>query len=96
MRVVRPFIGLIGVGLLIIGARASAQVAMPEGPNRALVSRACSGCHDLGTAISIGGQSREDWNRTIDDMIPYGMDVTQEERRQILDYLATAFPASTR
>ena len=30
------------------------------------------------------------WNRTLDDMVNYGMNVTPQERAQILEYLVTS------
>jgi len=62
---------------------------MPEGANRALVARMCTGCHDLGNLLSTVGRSREGWDGKIDEMQSYGMRVTPEERALILDYLAT-------
>ena len=92
MRAARLFLGFIGVSLVVISVRASAEVALPDGPNRALVSRACGACHDLGMVIATGGRSREGWNGTIEDMTSYGMNVTPAERAQILEYLATYLP----
>ena|SRR2546425_90786 len=92
MRIARPLIGVVGVTLVALGVRATAQVALPDGPNRELVSRTCGACHDLGMVIGAGGRSREGWDGTIDDMTSYGMNITQAERRLVLEYLATYLP----
>ena len=91
MRTARLLIGVVGATLVALGLRATAQVTLPEGPNRELVSRMCSTCHDLGM-VTGAARSREGWNGTIDDMISYGMNITPAERRLVLEYLATYLP----
>jgi hypothetical protein len=91
MRTARLLIAVIGVTLVALGLRATAQVTLPEGPNRELVSRKCSTCHDLGM-VTGAARSREGWDGTIDDMISYGMNITLAERRLVVDYLATYLP----
>ena len=91
MRTARLLIGVVSLTLVALGLRATAQVTLPEGPNRELVSRACSTCHDLGM-VTGAARSREGWDGTIDDMISYGMNITPAERRLVLEYLATYLP----
>ena len=91
MRTARLLIGVVGITLIALGLRATAQVTLPEGPNRELISRTCSTCHDLGMVIG-AARSREGWNGTIDDMISYGMNITPAERALVLEYLATYLP----
>jgi hypothetical protein len=95
MRTARLLIGAVGVMVVFLSVRpTTAQIdsRMPEGPNRALVARLCTGCHDLGNLLSTAGRSREGWDSKIDEMQSYGMKVTPEERALILDYLATYLP----
>jgi len=89
MRTAQLMIGVIGLAFAAFGVRATAQLTLPEGPNRELVLRACGSCHDMGMVVGTGGRSREGWNGTIEDMISYGMSISAEERRLVLDYLAT-------
>jgi hypothetical protein len=63
-------------------------VELPAGPNRDVVARACSACHDLDMVYESAGQTRESWNRTIEEMTGYGLKVSPAERAQILEYLA--------
>jgi hypothetical protein len=66
---------------------------MPEGPNRELVVRKCSSCHDLSNLYSTAGRTRAGWDSKIEDMISlYGMRIIAEERALVLDYLATNLP----
>jgi hypothetical protein len=72
----------------------SAQIdsRMPVGPNRELVARVCTGCHDLGNLVATAGRTRAGWDVKLDDMVLYGMKITPEQRGQILEYLATFLP----
>ena len=86
---------LIGVVAGILSSQmASAQTLddprMPPGPNRELAIRTCIGCHPLNFLYSTAGRTRYSWNRTLEDMVRYGMDVTAEERALVLEYLATS------
>jgi len=91
----RLLIGVVGAILVVLSVRpTTAQIysRMPEGPNRALVGRMCTTCHDLSNLFGTAGRSREGWNGKIDEMQSYGMRITPEERTLILDYLATFLP----
>ena len=91
MTTARPFVGVVGATLVALGVRATAQVALPEGPNRDLVERACGSCHDIEMVV-INGRSEERWDGTIDEMTGYGMRISPAERALILKYLATYLP----
>ena len=59
MREARVLIGIVSLILVVLGVRISAaqiDSRMPEGPNRALVARLCTTCHDLGHLVSTGGR----------------------------------------
>jgi hypothetical protein len=99
MRTARLLIGVVGAILVFLSVRPTiAQIdpRMPEGPNRTLVARMCTACHDLGNIVGTVGRSREGWDSKIDEMQSYGMRVTPEERALILDYLATYLPSPGR
>jgi len=95
MRRARLLIGVVGATLVALGLRATAQVTLPDGPNRELVSCTCATCHDLGMVVGTA-RSREGWNGTIDDMTAYGMQITPAERALVLEYLATYLAAPSR
>ena len=90
MKTARLLIGIIASLLSTQIAAAQEEARMPAGPNRELVIKTCIGCHPLNFLYSTVGRSRDSWNRTIDDMVRYGMNVTAQERAQILEYLATS------
>lgn len=86
MRKAKVILGMIGAGLLSVGAGA---VELPAGPNKDVVARTCSSCHDLDMVFDAAGQSREGWNGTIEEMTGYGLQVSAAERAQILEYLTS-------
>jgi len=87
-----PFGIIIIVTLSALSTPATAEVVLPNGPNRDLVARICSACHDLGMVVGTGGRSRTGWNGTIDDMVQNGLSISPEERATVLDYLSTYLP----
>jgi len=91
MKAARLLIGVVAVVSSVEMAAAQQDDArMPEGPNRELVIRTCIGCHALSNLYSTVGRTREGWNRVLEDMTQYGMNVTAQERALILEYLATS------
>jgi hypothetical protein len=94
MKTVQQSAALIGgiLAFLIMPVSAQIDPRMPDGPNRELVVRKCTSCHDVSNFIGTAGRSRTGWDGKIDDMILYGMKITLEERALVLDYLATYLP----
>ena len=82
------------LGALIGGIAGAAE--LPPGPNRDLVARECTACHDLEMLFGAAGANREAWDGAIDQMTEYGFKVAPEDRAKILEYLATMLgPDST-
>jgi hypothetical protein len=95
MKPARLLIAAAGVSFVFLSvSTTTAQIdpRMPEGPNRDLVFRRCTTCHDIGNLVSTVGRTRDGWSEKIDDMVLYGLKITPEERALILDYLATYLP----
>jgi hypothetical protein len=92
----RLLIGVIGAILVFLSVHpTTAQIdpRMPEGPNRELVARKCTSCHDVSNFVGTAGRSRAGWDVKIEDMVVlYGMRITPEERALVLEYLATYLP----
>jgi len=92
MRLVR-LAWLAAISTLAIGARAHAQ-ELPEGPGKAVVQTACSQCHGLDVIIG-QSKSREDWTEVVSQMIGNGAQLSDDDYKVVIDYLATHLgPAS--
>jgi len=65
----------------------------PPGPHRDDTFYFCTACHSF-KIVAQQGMSRERWNDTFDFMVKRHnmIDVQGEQREQMLDYLASAFP----
>ena len=65
----------------------------PAGPHRDDTFYFCTACHSF-RIVAQQGLSRERWNETFDFMVSRHkmVDVQGEQREQMLDYLASAFP----
>jgi hypothetical protein len=87
--------GAVGVAVILAGVSAAAaqdDPRLPQGPNRDLVLRRCTTCHDISNLFSTVGKTREGWDSKLDDMVLFGLQITPQERALILDYLATYLP----
>ncbi|MGZ6020744.1 MAG: c-type cytochrome [Phenylobacterium sp.] len=64
--------------------------ALPEGPGKSVVVRACTGCHD---ASSITGKPRapKDWEFLIGKMIDNGAQLTPEDQDAVYAYVVKNF-----
>jgi hypothetical protein len=63
---------------------------LPDGPGKATYESVCSLCHPAGTTA--GKQwTREQWDLKVIEMLQEEPDVTADERKQIVDYLASVF-----
>lgn len=87
----------LAAALLLLGAAATAQEvieepsALPDGPHRDEVFYLCTACHSA-RLVRNQALSRERWDETLTWMTErHGMpELTGDDRRRILDYLAEA------
>lgn len=68
----------------------SLAIALPEGEGKALVTRACGGCHEP-TLVMFTREDEEGWAVIVNDMAARGATATQEELARITAYLAEHF-----
>lgn len=65
-----------------------AQEDLPDGPGKATVGRACTGCH--GSEMFSGYyKTKEDWDSTISEMTDKGLTLSDADYNTILGYLST-------
>src|SRR5262245_18329661 len=80
-----------GVAFIIACATpAWAQVQLPDAPGKDATERLCGKCHEAQRAASVR-LTREGWEAEIAKMVDLGMTATDEEMKQVLDYLAENF-----
>lgn len=86
--------------LLIIIIMGCSQASPPEPtatptptvhPGKALVNGKCVGCHDI-SRVTNYQSDREGWELTVDRMILLGAELNDEQREQVIDYLAAMYP----
>jgi len=89
MTAIRPFLFVLGAGLLMFSNLAGAQ-SLPDGPGKATFESICSLCHTV--AGPAGKQwTRPQWEAKVIEMLQEEQDVTAEERSAILEYLVATF-----
>lgn len=81
--------GLVLAAIVPPSAGAAGSSELPPGPSRDLVYATCQTCHGLETLNESAGIGRDEWNSVLSSMQQYGLQVTPENRKKILDYLAT-------
>ena len=66
---------------------ASVRGTLPDAKGKPVVMRICGECHGVET-FSQSRMSRQEWSKTVDDMVERGASGTPEEIRTVVDYLA--------
>ncbi len=66
---------------------------LPEAPGKAVVGKVCGTCH--APELVVGrAMNRDQWSAEVADMVTKGAKGTPEEFTQVVNYLATNFPAN--
>jgi len=78
----------VGAAYVVLSLPALAQSGLPEGPNRDLVARECSLCHDVELVMSQSGNTLEQWVSVLEQMQGNGLQVSSADRVKIIEYLA--------
>jgi competence protein ComEA len=76
--------------IVLVAAAASAQVTLPDAPGKDVMIRVCGPCHEAQRSASVR-LTREGWQDVIAKMVSLGAKGTDEELKQILEYLAEHF-----
>jgi hypothetical protein len=81
----------IGCGPKAESGTGSAAPAGPGGEAKALMEKKCSTCHGLSAFKSTKGDVAK-WTGVVDTMVGKGLKVTDDEKKQIVAYLAETQP----
>ena len=68
---------------------------LPPGDGKAIVQRACVGCHALKVVTSKRATPQQ-WSTVVDQMVSRGADVDDDEIETLVAYLSKNFPARTK
>jgi mono/diheme cytochrome c family protein len=82
------FLFIIGAALWGPGAIAAERFNLPQGTGRDLVYGHCQTCHDLQSVVDSAGIRRGAWDAVLDNMYGFGLRISDDQRAEILDYLA--------
>ena len=80
-----------GLVFLAVVAAGQSPPVLPQGPGKELVEAVCTACHTLDRVVAKRGTKAE-WQDKVLEMLQEDPDITQQEREQIVDYLAKNFP----
>ncbi|MSO57213.1 MAG: hypothetical protein EXQ55_09895 [Acidobacteria bacterium] len=81
----------LAAGFLMWAAPGAAQ-ALPDGPGKEILETKCSVCHAPEQATTFG-RSVQEWNEVVATMVSLGAEVSDEETKVLVDYLAKNWPA---
>lgn len=73
--------------MLLVGCGSKEPVAATPHPGQALVQTKCSTCHSI-VQVDNAKYSGAMWQSTVDRMVMAGMQVTDEHKALIVDYLS--------
>jgi hypothetical protein len=73
------------VAMFVIAGSGFAQ-ALPEGPGSKAVARVCGNCHGI-EVFAAARKSPDEWDKTINQMIQRGLQITDDDYQTVLEYL---------
>jgi len=75
-------------------SRSTVALANPTEPGKAIVNRACQSCHDLGT-VTDARHTAGEWPSVIERMRANGAELTDDEAKQVREYLIKTYAKRT-
>jgi len=86
---------VLSLAVLTVMTPAAAQDGLPAGPGQAATSKACGGCHGADTFLSVR-RGQGEWETTIQNMINFGMVISDADYDTVLTYLTVYFGPAPR
>jgi competence protein ComEA len=84
------YLALISAAALIAAAAGNQGSELPEGKGKAILLRACVGCHEMDT-VTGSRYTESGWRRTADDMVSRGAEGSEQEIADVVAYLTKYF-----
>ncbi len=81
--------------LAVLLATPAVAQDLPPGPGQAATAKACGGCHGVETFLDIR-RSQDAWESTIQNMINFGMTISDADYDTVLTYLTVWFGPAPR
>src|SRR5262249_25910367 len=72
---------------LLAGSAVAQEPVLPEGEGKKLVQDICTKCHELDGVVRLHN-TKEMWNKVVDEMVGRGAEGTDQQLETIVDYLA--------
>lgn len=79
--------------LAAAGAAAGPNDVLPEAPAKAVVVRACTGCHQAAQIVA-KRLTADEWDAMLGKMVDRGARLTDAEQDEVYDYLVKYFGRS--
>ena len=88
MKIKYTIVVVLVIAIMVLAGCGSSEPAAPTPhPGQALVATKCSTCHSI-VQVDNAKYSREIWETTVNRMVMAGLQITDEQKAQIIDYLA--------
>lgn len=88
MKIKYTFLVVLVIATIVLVGCGSPEPAVPTPhPGQALVETKCSTCHSI-VQVNNAKYSREIWDTTVNKMVMAGMQITDEQKALVIDYLA--------
>jgi cytochrome c5 len=69
---------------------AQSSTPMPDGPGKAVIQRACAGCHSLKVVTSKRAR-HDEWAALVDQMVSKGAEVSDDDIEVVVQYLTAHY-----
>ena len=87
------YIAMVMLPLILLASFSTPD--LPPGDGKAIVQRACVGCHTL-KVVTTKRATPEQWSAVVNQMISRGAEVEDDEIETLVAYLSKNFPASAK
>lgn len=87
----KPTLLLTTAAAFFVSVAPGVAQTFPDGPGKEILEKKCSTCH-APEQVTTFGRSAEEWHEVVVNMIDLGAEVTEEEAKVLVEYLAKNWP----